>query len=117
MGFELRDATDEDTGSVAELAREADDARVVTAEGLQHLRRTRPERARMRDLVAEDRGRIVAAGAAGIDIWAGRETGWASLTVTADRRGEGIGSAFGDALLEYLRSLGVTTVTTFTRHT
>src|SRR3954471_12023438 len=117
MGFELRDAGDEDTASVAELAREADDARVVSVEGLQHLRRTRPERARMRDLVAEDGGRIVAAGAAGIDIWAGAETGWASVTVTGDRRREGIGAALGDALLEHLRALGVTTVTTFTRHT
>jgi ribosomal protein S18 acetylase RimI-like enzyme len=118
MGFELRDATDEDTPSVAELAREADDARVISVESLQHQRRTRPERARMRDLVAEDDdGRVVAAGAAGIDIWASPDTGWASLTVTADRRRQGIGSALGDALLEHLRSIGVTRVTTFTRHT
>src|SRR3954470_22954350 len=99
MGFELREATNEDTPRVAGLVREADDTRVISVESLQHMRKTQPERAKMLDLVADDAGEVVAAGAAGIDIWAGPETGWASFVVTAARRRQGIGSALGDALL------------------
>lgn len=117
MPVALRPADDADVPALVELARAADDARVVSEEGLHHLRRTRPERTRVLELVADDGGRVVGAGSAGLDLYAGPTTGWASLSVASDRRGEGIGSALGAALIEHLRTLGVTTVTTFARQT
>ena len=52
----IRKATDEDADTVAALLRAADDAKVVSAAGIRHSRRTQPERARRLELVAA-RGR------------------------------------------------------------
>src|SRR4029077_5122614 len=59
----IREATDDDAEAVARLLLEADDTRVISAEGVLHRRRTRPERGRMIDPVAEVDGDVVAAGA------------------------------------------------------
>jgi GNAT superfamily N-acetyltransferase len=117
MAVVLRRAGDDDVPAIVELARAADDARVISAESLRHQRATAPQELRLLELVADDDGRVVATGAAGLDTYAGPWTGWASLTVAADRRRGGIGSALGGALLDHLRSLDVTTVTTFVRQT
>lgn len=114
----IRPLEDDDVPAAVEVLRQADDARLLSAESVRHGRATRPERARMLDLVAEDAGRVVAAGAAGLNIMtseAGR--GWAFVTVVPDRRREGIGGLLGARLLDHLRAIGVTRATTFIRHT
>ena len=116
--MEIRAANDEDTAAVVALLREADDARVLSEEGLQQMRKSRPERGKLLDLVAVDDGRVVACGAAGLNLMTSEPgAAWAFVTVASDRRGEGIGTAVGEALLEHLRSVGALKVTSFIRHT
>jgi ribosomal protein S18 acetylase RimI-like enzyme len=114
--MEIRPAENADTDAIVELARAADDVRVVSAESLRHQRRSAPRRMRLLELVMDDDGEVVGAGAAGLDTSAGEGTGWATVTTAPHRRGEGIGSALGEALLDHLRGLGVGTVTSFTRY-
>jgi GNAT superfamily N-acetyltransferase len=117
-GVEIRAGADADTPAVVALLRAADDARVVSEEGLRHSRRTRPERMHLLDLVAVDGERVVGLGAAGLNISTSEPgAAWAFVTVAADRRGEGIGSAIGEALLDHLRTLDAAKVTAFLRHT
>jgi len=61
----IRLAEDRDLDALLLLFQEADDTRVLSLESVAHQRRTRPERARILELVAEDDGRVVAHGARG----------------------------------------------------
>jgi RimJ/RimL family protein N-acetyltransferase/N-acetylglutamate synthase-like GNAT family acetyltransferase len=112
----IREATDDDAEVVARLLLEADDTRVISTESIVHRRRTRPERGRMVDLVAEIDDAVVAAGAAGLNISTTTEgAGWAFLTVDSGLRRQGIGGALGAKLIDHLREIGVTKATTFFR--
>jgi GNAT superfamily N-acetyltransferase len=114
----IREATDADDLAIARLLLEADDARVVSPAGLSHMRRTRPERLRMLDLVVEVDGAVVAAGAAGLNISTTTEgAAWAFVTVDSRARRQGIGDALGTKLLEHLHGLGATKATSFFRST
>jgi GNAT superfamily N-acetyltransferase len=114
----IRPLTDEDVPACVELLRRADDARLLSVEGVRHSRATRPERAHMLDLVAEDEGRIAAVGLGGLNVMTSEPgQGWAFLTVAEDRRREGIGDLLGERLLDHLRAIGATRATTFIRQT
>lgn len=115
MSVAIRAAEDLHVPAMVAIVCEADDARVFSAASLRHMRRTRPERAHALELVAVDGDRVVAAGTAALDLHAEPGAAWANLAVAGDRRGEGIGSTLGEALLEHLRSRTATTVTSFTR--
>jgi len=72
----------------------------------------------MIDLVAEIDGVVVATGGAGLNTNTTTEgAAWAFLTVDAGRRREGIGDALGSKLLDHVRAIGGTKVTTFIRWT
>ena len=76
------------------------------------MRRTRPERGRMLDLVAEIDGAVVATGASGLNTSTMTEgAAWAFVTVDARARRQGIGDALGGKLLEHLHGLGATKAT------
>jgi RimJ/RimL family protein N-acetyltransferase/N-acetylglutamate synthase-like GNAT family acetyltransferase len=112
----IREATDDDAEAVARLQLEADDTRVVSAESIVHRRRTRPERGRMLDLVAEVDGAVVASGVAGLNISTTTEgAGWAFVAVDSRLRRQGIGNALGAELIDHLREIGVTKATSFFR--
>lgn len=114
----IREATDEDVEAGAVLVRAADDARVISPAGIRHTRRTRPERARAIDLVAEADGAVVGVGYAGLNIWTTAEgASWAFVTVDAAHRGRGIGDELGLRLLDHLRANGATRATSFFRWT
>ena len=114
----IRDGTDADAPAIARLLLEADDARVVSPAGISHMRRTRPERGRMIDLVVEVDGAVVAAGAAGLNISTTTEgAAWAFVTVDSRARRQGIGDALGAKLLEHLSVLHATKATSFFRWT
>jgi GNAT superfamily N-acetyltransferase len=114
----IREAEDRDAEAVAALLRAADDARVISADGIRHGRRTRPERARVLELVAEVDGVVVGSGRAGIDTWTSTEgAGWAAVNVEAAHRRRGIGDELGGRLLEHLREIGATKPTSFFRST
>ena len=118
MGVELRASRDEDLPAVADLLRSADDARVLSVESLRFLRETRSPAVHGLDVVADDEGRIVACGSAGLNNWTSKAgAGWAFVTVAGDRRHEGIGAHLGGTLLDHLRVHGVTRATTFIRQT
>jgi GNAT superfamily N-acetyltransferase len=107
-----------DADAVVALLRAADDSRVLSPAGLLHTRATRPERAQIVELVAVLDGAVVANGAAGLNSWTTTEgAAWASLTVDAASRRQGIGDALGTRLLDHLRGLGATNVTSFLRFT
>jgi RimJ/RimL family protein N-acetyltransferase/N-acetylglutamate synthase-like GNAT family acetyltransferase len=112
----VRVADDGDLDAVVALLQAADDARVVSVDGLRHLRRTRPERAQIVELVAEWDGAVVATGIAGLNTQTTTEdAAWAFLTVAAGRRRQGIGDALGSRLLDHLRGLGATKATSLMR--
>jgi GNAT superfamily N-acetyltransferase len=114
----LREATDADVEAIARLILEADDARVASPAGVLHMRRTRPERGRMLDLVAEIDGTVVATGVSGLNISTTTEgAAWAFVTVDSRARRQGIGDALGTKLLEHLHALGATKATSFFRWT
>jgi len=114
----IRETTDDDLAAVIRLLLEADDARVVSEAGLLHMRRTRPERARMLDLVAEIDGAVVAGGIAGLNTSTTTEgAAWAFVTVDSRMRRQGIGDALGTKLLEHLQAVGATKATSFFRST
>jgi RimJ/RimL family protein N-acetyltransferase/N-acetylglutamate synthase-like GNAT family acetyltransferase len=115
---ELRETTDDDLDAVVALSRAADDTRVISVEGVRHMRRTRPERARTLDLVAEVDGAVVALGVAGLNIWTTTEgASWAWVTVDSTVRRQGIGEALGARLIDHLRGLGATKATCMFRWT
>jgi RimJ/RimL family protein N-acetyltransferase/N-acetylglutamate synthase-like GNAT family acetyltransferase len=112
----IRAATDADVSAIARLLLEADDARVVSPDGVLHMRRSRPERMRMLDLVAEIDGTVVATGVAGLNIsTTTKGAAWASVTVDSRARRQGIGDALGAKLLEHLDELDATKATSFFR--
>ncbi len=114
----IRDATDDDASAVARLLTEADDARVISAATVVHIRRTRLERGRTIDLVAEVDGAVVAAGVAGLNIsTTTKGAAWAFVTVDAPMRRQGVGDALGARLLEHLNGLAATKATSFFRST
>jgi RimJ/RimL family protein N-acetyltransferase len=112
----IRKAEDRDAEAVAELLLAADDARVVSADGIRHMRRTRPERARTLDFVAEADSAVVAFGSASLDTWTATEgAAWAFVTVAAPYRGQGIGDEIGRLLLDHLHEIGATKARSFFR--
>jgi RimJ/RimL family protein N-acetyltransferase len=114
----IRETTDADVEAVAALLRAADDARVISADGILHMRRTRPERARMLELVAEADRAVVAIGNAGLNIWTTTEgASWAFVTVDAAHRRRGIGEELGRRLVDHLREVGARKATSFFRWT
>jgi RimJ/RimL family protein N-acetyltransferase len=105
-----------DLDAVALLLQSADDSRVVSHAGLVHWHATRPERARMVELVAEVDGAVVADGVAGLNTQTSSEgAGWAFVTVDVALRGQGIGVDVGARLLEHLRGVGATRATSMFR--
>ncbi len=117
-GLVIRPWEDRDLLAVAALLEAADDARVVSHAGLMHRHATRPERARMVELVAEVDGVVVADGVAGLNTQTSTEgAGWAFVTVGVASRGQGIGAEVGAKLLEHLRGAGATSATSFFRFT
>lgn len=116
--MEIRRCTDEEMPAVVALLLDADDARVLSVESLGHWRRSTPERAGLLDLVAVDDGRVIGCGACALNIMTSTPgAGWAFVTVAADRRGRGAGSAIGEVLLDHLRTLEATNLTSFFRQT
>ncbi len=114
----IRPGEDADVPAIVALLEEADDARVISVDSVRHIRRTRPSHARIIELVAEDDGKILAAGYAGLNISTSTPgAAWAFITVTADRRRRGIGSTLCARLLEHLREVEATKVNAFARHT
>jgi RimJ/RimL family protein N-acetyltransferase len=114
----IRAATDDDANALARLFLAADDSRVVSPEAILHMRRTRPERARTLDLVAEADGAVVATGVAGLNVWTTAEgASWAFVTVDEAHRRRGIGDELGRRLLDHLRENGATKSTCFFRWT
>jgi RimJ/RimL family protein N-acetyltransferase/N-acetylglutamate synthase-like GNAT family acetyltransferase len=108
----IREATDADVEAIVPLLRAADDVRVITVEGLRHTRSTRPERARVRELVADDGDAVVGVGTAGLNTWTTTEgAAWAYLTVDGRARRRGIGAALGERLIAHLQGLGAKKVT------
>ena len=82
---------------------------------LQQRQKTRPERAKILDLVAELDGVVVGAGVGGLQIDTTTEgAGWAFVTVDADRRRLGVGDALGRGL-DHLRAVSATSATSFIR--
>ncbi|HZP72039.1 MAG TPA: GNAT family N-acetyltransferase [Gaiellaceae bacterium] len=113
--MEIRVARDEDAEAVAAILREVDDARVLSAAGWLHNRRTTSPRDRMLRLVAAD-DEVVAVGQGALNTWTSTAgAGWCSVAVTGTRRCEGIGSALLEALLRHLREAGATKATSFMR--
>ena len=92
MPVEIRTAEDLHVPEMVAIACEADDSRVFSVESLRHLRRARPLR-----------------------FHAQPGTAWASIAVDGERRGEGIGSMLGEALVDHMHTLEATTVTAFVR--
>jgi len=108
----IRETTDDDLNAVVALNQAADDTRVISVEGLRHMRRTRPERARTLDLVAEVDGAVVALAVAGLNIWTTTEgASWAWVNVDSSMRRQGIGEALGARLIDHLRELGANKAT------
>jgi len=112
----IREVTDADASAIARLLLEADDTRVVSTEGVLHRRRTRPERARMIELVVEINDVVVASGVAGLNIATSTEgAAWAFVAVDSQLRRQGIGDALGAKLIDHLREIGGTKPTCFFR--
>src|SRR5438067_3513025 len=117
-GLVIREAEENDLDAVAALLQAADDARVLSADGLRHRRRTRPERGRMIDVVAELDGVVVGAGGAGLNTDTTTVgAAWGFVTVDVERRRQGVGDALASTLLDHLRSVGATKATTLIRWT
>ena len=112
----IRPWEDDDLGAVAALLRAADDSRVVSPAGLRHSHATRPERAKVIELVAALEGVVVATGVAGLNSWTTTEgAAWAYVTVEAASRRRGVGDRLGEQLLDHLRGVGATSATSFFR--
>jgi GNAT superfamily N-acetyltransferase len=105
-----------DLDAVTALLCAADDSRVISPAGASHSHATRPERARVLELVAELDGVVVGDGIAGLNSWTTTEgASFASVNVDVASRRQGIGDALGAKLLEYLGELGAMKVTSFVR--
>jgi GNAT superfamily N-acetyltransferase len=109
----IRDATTDDADAVAAIVAEANPQIVVTPEGWLHRRRTTPERARRRSLVAEVDGVVVGRGDAGLNphtTTPGAAHG--GVAVLSTHRHRGIGTALVQHLESHLRDVGAVTWTT-----
>jgi len=97
----------DDAERFVELRRRVTPYRVTTPDAVRHWWQTSADAAGLLVLAAELDGEIVGTGQASLDTWTS-ERGAASGFVMVDptRRGQGIGSALYDALLEHLRGLG-----------
>ena len=116
--MEIRPVDDGDLPSILRLLQEADDARVLSRQSLEHLRHTRPPRVQALELVAVVEDEVVAFGAAGLNIDTSTPgASWATVTVDARRRRAGIASSLGGQLIAHLESLGASKATTFVRQT
>jgi len=114
----IREATDDDANALARLSLAADDARVISAEAILHMRRTRPERAHTLELVAEADGAVVGLGIGGRNIWTTTEgASWAFVTDDAAHRRRGIGDELGRRVLDHRRGHGGTNAQCFFRWT
>jgi RimJ/RimL family protein N-acetyltransferase len=114
----IREATDDDANALARLSLAADDARVISPEAILHMRRTRPEKARTLELVAEADGAVVGLGIGGRNIWTTAEgSSWAFVTVDEAHRRRGIGDELGRRVLDHLRDNGGTKAQCFFRRT
>jgi RimJ/RimL family protein N-acetyltransferase/N-acetylglutamate synthase-like GNAT family acetyltransferase len=108
----IRETTDDDLEAVVALLRAADDTRIISVEGLRHMRRTRPERARVVELVADEDGTVVGGGTAGLNTWTTTEgAAWAYVTVGSRFRRQGVGAELGATLIEHLTGLDAKKVT------
>jgi RimJ/RimL family protein N-acetyltransferase/N-acetylglutamate synthase-like GNAT family acetyltransferase len=115
-GLRVAPWADAQLEEIAELLRAADDARVLSLEGLRHEFRSRLPRACPLHLGAELDGVLAGIGVAALDDDTTRSgSGWAYVTVRAELRRHGIGSALGEQLLDHLRAHQVTRVTSFVR--
>src|SRR5919199_683180 len=113
---EIREAEDPDDEAIARLFLGADDARVVSADGIRHMRRMIPERARRVVLVADADGAVVAVGNAELETsTTTKGAAWAFVTVEAAYRRRGIGDELGRRLLDHLHAIGATRTTSFFR--
>jgi RimJ/RimL family protein N-acetyltransferase len=91
---------------------------VMSADGIRYRRRTRPERLRAVELVAESEGKVMATGSAHLHILTTKEgAAWASVTVDPAHRRQGIGGEIGLRLLDHLRASGATNVQSVFRWT
>jgi RimJ/RimL family protein N-acetyltransferase len=114
----IRETTDDDANAVARLYLAADDSRVISAAAILHMRHTRPEKARMLELVAEADGEVVGIGNAGLNVWTTTEgASWAFVTVDPAYRRRGIGDELGRRALDHLRENGATKAQCFFRWT
>jgi RimJ/RimL family protein N-acetyltransferase/N-acetylglutamate synthase-like GNAT family acetyltransferase len=114
----IRESTEADVEALASLFRAADDARVISVDGILHMRRTRPEKARLLELVVEADGEVVAVAVGGLNIWTTTAgASWGFVTVDAAHRRRGIGDELGRRLVDHLREAGATKATSFFRWT
>jgi RimJ/RimL family protein N-acetyltransferase len=114
----IREADDRDGEAMAQLLLAADDARVVSANGLRYSLRTLPKRARLLVLVVEAEDAVVAVGSVALNTETTTEgAAWAFVTVDEANRRKGIGDELGRRLLDYLREVGATKCTSFFRWT
>jgi RimJ/RimL family protein N-acetyltransferase len=114
----IREAEDRDDEAVAQLLLAADDARVISAEGLRHMRRTQPERARMLELVAEVDDVVVGRSIAGLNTSTTTEgAAWSFVTVETAHRRRGIGDELARRMLDHVREIGAMKATCFFRWT
>jgi GNAT superfamily N-acetyltransferase len=105
MTVRIRETTDDDARGAVTIAREIYPHRPITAESWLHRRRTTPERARALWLTAEEDGEVVGRGEAGLNWFAGTETGFAAVAVAPSARGRGIGRDLYERLAAHLRGL------------
>ena len=114
--MEIRPARDTDAEAAAAILREVDDARILSAAAWLHIRRTAQPRQRILQLIATDGNAIVGVGAAGLDTWTSAPgAAWCNVSVTADRRREGVGGALLAALLQHLAGVDAIKATSFIR--
>jgi GNAT superfamily N-acetyltransferase len=116
--MEIRLFTMADLEAELGLLLAADDARVLSLESLRHWRSSQPAAAQNLNLVAVDEGRVIGVAGGGRNIWTSTpNAGGGFVTVTADRRREGIGAALWEQVAAHLAAIGVERVTTFMRQT
>jgi GNAT superfamily N-acetyltransferase len=117
-GVVFRPLGESDAAAMVGLRREADDTAVMSEQGwLSWWTRQNPREQRL-EVVAEIDGRVVAVGVSGLDISTTVSgASWASVVVTAEHRGRGIGSALHDTMLDHLRAVGAEKASSFMRGT
>jgi len=112
MTLLIRETADSDAPGAVAIVREVMPHMPITVSTFLHRRRTLPARARHLWLVAVEDGVVVGRGEAGLNWFAGTDTGFAAVAVARAARGRGIGAALYERLDEHLGALGVTRVLT-----